>query len=107
MPGVPKPMAKQGILEGWFNNLGKAHSNYMVFLYVNNCSVEKAKPVSHLSFNLLFDLSQLRVSLNLHPFVPTPPPAMSHSSAKVEDVIKARYRCTSNGPIRLHSGEKS
>lgn len=44
MPGVPKPMAKQGILEGWFNNLGKAHSNYMVFLYVNNCSVEKAKP---------------------------------------------------------------
>lgn len=40
MPGVPKPMAKQGILEGWFNNLGKAHSNYMVFL----CSVEKVKP---------------------------------------------------------------
>lgn len=37
-------MAKQGILEGWFNNLGKAHNNSMVFLYVSNFSVEKAKP---------------------------------------------------------------
>lgn len=40
VPGVPK----QGILEGWLYNLGKAHSNQLAFLYVNSFSMESAKP---------------------------------------------------------------